>query len=364
MTLFHSYRKAGAIQLICSFIFATCMVHPSYAGQGGLSCNTGKQRLFRHELLLGKEICLPGKIRRVVALEIGAAELSLLTGKELIGAPGWLLNELNAYQPQWKDAYAETEDVGIPANLERLVRLKPDVILAVGKSEYTHKLIDIKKAQNIAPVIAADPAIYRNWKTNMQFWASAFGDKGLYDAMLMNYQARIGELRQKLRSKWHLSANNVIEVLGKKEVSMASVTSDGISMWLSRTAPAAILRDIGFGRPASQSISADEAIRRYKDDAYARVGREYLPLLDGDLFFGFAYGTNKPELIKKEKDIWEKLQRRKLWQRLNVAKNNTAYYMSGAWFRCYTYLLANRVLDDISEQLTGTSLSHGISTKH
>lgn len=343
--------------LVSALIF-TCSY--SNADENIKNCNKQSHRVFSHELLIGGDVCLPKNIKRVVALDIGAAELSILTGHEIVGAPGWLLSEMSAYHPNWRDKYASIEDVGIPANLEKIVKLKPDVILAIGKSEYTHKLIDIKKARNIAPVIAADAVVYRDWKKSMQFWSQALGQKGLYQQMKANYDVRIKELKSNLQNKWRISSKDVDQKIAATKVSVASITAHGMYMWLPLTPPSAILRDIGFSRTDSQNLSVKEAVDKYKNDSYAKINKEYLSLLDGDVLFAFAYASHKPSVVEKERKVWDSLQNKQLWKRLNVAKNEQAHYVSNSWFRSSTYLLANRVLDDISMSMTNKSLSYDV----
>lgn len=328
--------------------------------QNNTDCNKQTHRIFKHTLLVGKSVCLPKNIKRVVALDIGAAEISILTGHQIVGAPNWLLSEMHNYHPNWAKTLEKIQDVGIPANLEKIIGLKPDVILAVGKSEYTHKLIDIEKARNIAPVIAADSVIYRDWKKSMQFWSAALGEDSLYDKMQTNYQARIAELKSRLQKKWNTNPTDIDQELRNKKVSVASITSQGMYMWLPLTPTSAILRDIGFGRPNSQNLSAADAVKKYKNDSYAKIGKEYLSLLDGDFLFAFAYASHDPNVIKKEKKVWEDLKSRKLWKRLKVVRNKQAYYVSNAWFRSTTYILANRVIDDIALSITGRKLSQSV----
>lgn len=324
------------------------------------NCNTTTHRMFKHQLLIGDPVCLPKKIKRVVVLEIGAAEFSVLTGKKIVGAPGWLLSEMSVFQPSWKAKNPNVQDVGSPANLEKIITLKPDVILAVAPSEYTHKLINIPKAKKIAPVITASAVVYDDWKTNIDFWSQALNEKATYHAMLKNYNNRIAELRKNLQEKWNIKDGDILHALKNKKVSIASVTSHGTYMWLRKTSPSKVIEDIGFSRTKAQAISEQEAIKRYKNDAYAKLNKEHLNLLDGDLLFGFAYASHNPKTMKKERKIWDKMLKSKLFQRLDVAKNNKAYYMSGAWFRSNTYLLANQVLDDVSTRLTGKPLEHTI----
>lgn len=328
----------------------------SYAKEQPKQCDETSHRIFKHELLVGEPVCLPKRIERVVVLEIGAAEFSVLTNKEIVGAPGWLLSEMSVFQPNWKEKNPNIQDVGSPANLEKIIKLKPDVILAVAPSEYTHNLINIAKAKKIAPVVAASAVVYDSWKDNIDFWSKTLGEERTYQTMLKNYNNRISELRNNLQEKWNIKDDDVLNTLKNKKVSIASVTSHGTYMWLRKTSPSKVIEDIGFTRTDAQAISVEESIKLYKNDAYAKLNKEHLKLLDGDLLFGFAYASHDPRTMKKERKIWDKMLKSKLFQRLGVSKSDKAYYMSGAWFRSNTYLLANQVLDDVSTRLTGKPL--------
>jgi hypothetical protein len=70
-----------------------------------------------------------------------------------------------------------------------VLALKPDLILAVGGTD-AGETINVEQAQQIAPVVIADPEIYNDWKLGMQFWSAVLNTPDFYAAMESNYRAR------------------------------------------------------------------------------------------------------------------------------------------------------------------------------
>lgn len=352
--------KRLLIALVIFIIGANCGVQTVQADYANHSCKAN-ERKFSHSLLQGNKQCLPAKIKRVVALEIGAAEFALLNDINIVGAPMWLIDELYVLYPNFKSKIDAIENVGLPASIEKIIKLAPDAVLSVGKSAYTHRLIDGASARQVVNLITADASIYRDWKLNMQFWAQALGKPQVYKIMQHNYQQRIDQLHSCLAKKWQLPQNKIRQKLAATLVSVASINSHGIYMWQANAPTSAVIQDIGFGRVKSQQATAPATLKQYKNNPYLQIGKEYLYLLDSDYLFVFSYITADEKQRAAEYKIWQEIQRQKLWQYLKVAKNKRAYYTSSAWFRSNTYLQANRVLDDIADKLCATKLEHTLS---
>lgn len=57
-------------------------------------------RLFDHEYLATDPVCIPEDPQRILALEISALEMTLFTGKELVGTANWLHDEVPVLMPE------------------------------------------------------------------------------------------------------------------------------------------------------------------------------------------------------------------------------------------------------------------------
>ena len=282
------------------------------------------------------------KNRRVIALDMASVELTLLTGKTLLGTSNWILNELPLLSPQFADSLSGVEDVGYPANLEKILLLDPDIILAVGGTD-VGDTIDVQQALAIAPVVVADPLIYADWKLGTQFWSEVLNVPDFYAAMQANYAARVAELQAALGQP------------GEIAVSVISASTYGISLWMPDTPPGAILADVGFARPEAQSLVGDAAFARYEAKQYVQISEERLDLADGDAIFYFTYASTDPATADKEQAFIETFAQKPLWQALGAVKAGKAFFVPGYWWRSQTYLLANKVIDDLFTSLTATT---------
>ncbi|MEM7125976.1 MAG: ABC transporter substrate-binding protein [Chloroflexota bacterium] len=294
-------------------------------------CGEG-QRLFDHELLFTDPVCISVNPEKIIALDVASVELALMTGKELQATSGWILDEMPRMLPQYAEALTPVEDVGYPANLEMVLRLKPDIILAVGGTN-VGDTIDIDQALEIAPVVIADPLIYEDWKRGTEFWSAVLNVSDFYAEMEENYFTRIGELQAALGGE-----------PGELEVSVASVGSTAIYLWMPDTPPGNILRDVGLARPESQAMTIDESMAAYEAAQYVQISEERLDLLDGDAIFYFG----------REQEYIDEFTEGPLWQALGATEAEGDFFVPEHWWRSQTYLLANLVIDDLFAYLTDT----------
>lgn len=301
-----------------------------------------EQRVFSDKLSVLGDLCVPNKPQRIVSMDMSASELTLFTGKELLGTANWILAEMSVLSPELSDELKNVENVGYPTNLEKVLTLKPDLIVAVSSATGDiSQSIDIKRAQKIAPVIIADTVVYDDWKTSTKFWGKALGVEPTVEKMLANYQMRLDEVKAELGDKTN------------QTVSIIAVSTYGKSLWLKDTPPAKIVADLGFSRPKSQDYDRNTAKGVYQDVRYPMISEEKLNLADGDIIFGFGYPAHEKRQIDKTAKLVEKMRSDALWKSLKGVKNNQFHLVSGHWWRCTSYLLANKVLSDISERLTG-----------
>ncbi len=150
------------------------------AAQAPTECEAGF-RLFDHKLLMTEPLCIPNDPKRVVALDMASLEVMLLTGQKPVTTADWMLDELPILLPQYADTLATFDEVGYPADLEKVAALKPDLIMA------PEDTMDVKLASAIAPVVVPDPIIYEDWRLGMQFWSEVLNVPDLYAEMEANY---------------------------------------------------------------------------------------------------------------------------------------------------------------------------------
>lgn len=320
------------------FLFLLAYLFTFGSAQSTADCPEG-QHLFSHELLTVEAMCIPDNPQRVVALDMASVEASILAGKEVVALSSWVKNELPMLVPAFAASLEAAENVGYPANLEQLLRLAPDIILVADASE-AGESIDIEKARAIAPIVVADPIIYTNWQLGMQLWTEVLGVEDVYDAMLENYEARVSELRT---------------ALGKPSdttVSITSLSSYGMMLWMPDTAPGKIISDAGFSRPEAQNLVGEAAQERYSAEKYIDISEERLDLVEADALLYFTYAATDPETAEKEAAAIRAYEAKAIWQALDVVKAANAHFVGGHWWRPQTYYLANLALDDLFRLFT------------
>lgn len=327
--------KFRMIPILMLALLASVM--PS-AAQATTECEEGF-RLFDHEYLATDPVCIPENPQRVLALEISALEMVLFTDKELVGTANWLHDEVPVLMPELATALEGIADTGYPANLEAALLAEPDLILAVDGD------IDMVAGSEIAPIVMPVAGLEYNWKQSMEFWSAVLGTQDLYAEMLANYDARIAEFQDAL-------AEITDDVL---EVSIIGASSYGAYMWLEDTAPGVIVADAGLARPASQALSGDAALERYGEARWIEISEERFDLADADDIFVFTYATSDPEVLDQETAWMETFKNNVVWNSLSAVQAERVYYVGPHWWRAQTYLLANKVLDDLFTNLTGSS---------
>jgi iron complex transport system substrate-binding protein len=306
------------------------------ANSAATECEEGS-RLFDHELLATEPVCIPNAPQRVIALDMASLEVLLLKEQQPVGTAEWILQEHPLLLPAYAEKLSTVDGLGYPAELETVVVLQPDLILAPADT------IDIKLASDIAPVVVPDAAIYGDWKLGMQFWSEVMNTQELYADMEANYRARVAELQTALGTPEEM------------EVSVISASTYGLSLWMPDSPPGAILADVGLARPEAQSLTGDSAMSRYGEKQYVELSEERLDLADGDAVFYFTYAATDPEVASKESAFIESFEQKPLWQTLGAVKAGQSFFVGGHWWRSQTYLLANLVIDDLFTHLTDTA---------
>ena len=320
-----------------SLILATLLALPAgitpLAAQDTTACEDGF-RLFDHEYLAGDPLCIPENPQRILALEMSALESVLLADKELVGTANWLHDEAPVLLPELASALEGIADTGYPANLEVALLAAPDLILAVDGD------IDLDSGNEIAPVVMPMPGIEHNWRLSMAFWSDVLGTQDLYADMLANYEARLAEFQAALTD------HPTISIIG--------ASSYGASMWLEDTAPGVVVADVGLSRPEAQAVTGEAAEALYGEARWITLSEERLDLADADAIFIFSYATTDPETLAMENAAMDTFLADPVWNALSAVQAGHAYTVGPHWWRAQTYLLANKVLDDLFTHLTGS----------
>jgi len=319
-------KKVVSILLLLSVAVSLAII-PATAQE--TECEEGFH-LFDHEYLATDPVCIPDNPQRVLAFDMAALEFLLYTDFEIVGSTEWMLDELAASLPPLQDEFAAITNMGYPVNSEMALEAQPDIVLAYDGGD---GLIDYDEMSAIAPTVVTSLGV-EDWERTTRFWAEVLGAEDVFEELLATYDARIAELQDALPDD-----------PAETEVSLTTAMTYGLVLWMSDSPQGKILEDIGFARPETQQINPD-------GDYWLNISEETIDLAAGDVVFLFAYATTDPETAAAEEEAIAEFQANPLWQNLEVVQSGEVYVMGGYWYRAATYLLANRIIDDIFASLT------------
>ncbi|MFN6476975.1 iron-siderophore ABC transporter substrate-binding protein [Nostoc sp. DedQUE07] len=275
------------------------------------------------------ETCISLNPQRVVTLWGGTFRTVLALGIKPI-ASVWIPGE--PFPKHLGDKADGVENLGSEPNLERLLLLKPDLILSNTRLQNIYTQLT-----NIAPTVVMDlPIPLPSWQKHLEDVAKIL-DKEQENKQLVNaYWQRIEQLKQALG----------IDVASAKEnrrlpmqVSVATVDQTyGIYTYGKKHPTGAVLNDIGLQRPPAQS-----------GDFFTRsnISYENLSEIDGDVLF-LSYRE------EAGKEALEKLQQNPLWQKLKVVQQNRVYLVDSDHWYAFDVLAMNAVIDDLFKYLVNT----------
>ncbi|MFD2333545.1 ABC transporter substrate-binding protein [Cohnella sp. GCM10020058] len=291
----------------------------SQASSAAAPSNTAaaSSRVVKHAM---GEATLTGTPQRVVILTNEGTEALLALGVKPVGAVSSWVGD--PWYDFIKDDMQDVTVVGdeLQPNLELIASLKPDLI--VGNKARQEKIYE--QLEQIAPTVFSED-LGGDWKTNFKLYSEAVGKQAEGEAALAAYDQRIADLKTKLGDK--LST----------KVSVVRFSASQVRIYQKQSFSGAILKDLGFARPASQDV----------EDSIEVMSKETIPSMDGDVLFYFVTrvaGKNDADLVVKE---W---QDDPLFKNLNVAKANKVVEVDEAiWNSSGGIEAANLLLDKLAD---------------
>ncbi|MEU6285092.1 iron-siderophore ABC transporter substrate-binding protein [Streptomyces sp. NPDC047028] len=270
----------------------------------------------------GTEVKVPAAPRRVVtlsemdldsALALGVKPVGLSAGRGQKGAPEYLAAQAK----------------GIPVvgavtgpDIEKVVRAKPDVILA-GQSADEQVLAQLRK---IAPtVVTIDGS--KSWKKSLRLTGEVLGRSGKAKAFLAGYDTKAAALKKDLGAKAGLS------------VSVARYSAKGTAVMQQGVFISDVLKDLGFKRPG---------IQNQKGEGHSTpISDENLQQIDGDWLFIGTLSTAGPDA-----GLLDQLGRKPAYRQLNAVRDGHATVIDGSkWTSLGGAEAADSVLGDIRKAM-------------
>ena len=265
------------------------------------------------------ETCVPNHLSRVVALGVPPLANALTLGIKPIGS----LLDLERPSPYLQGQLEGIEPVGTAGqpNLEKLMTLAPDLIIAMNTWDLTYEQLS-----QIAPTVVDDWQGYPSWKEHFDFVAEALGKADAAEQVWQSYDRRIQDLKTALGDTYQDQEISVVRICCKV---LASDVENSFS--------GTILGDAGLHRPPSQGNA---------EGGLVFFSEELLTELDGDIMFVIL------DEDEDSKQLFEQLRKKPLWNQLNAVQQDRMYVVNLATWRGGNPLAAAAVIDDLFKYLT------------
>ena len=272
-------------------------------------------RTVRH--VMG-EVCVPQTPQRLVSLDDVTLADALTVCVSSIGVSLYD-NHLANYLKEKIDS-VELLGTSEQPNLEKIVRLNPDLIMGI---EYNAESIYPQLSQ-IAPTAVGKWSGYPDWREYFNFMAHVLGKEAEAKVVWENYDRRIDELKAALGDR-----------LKNTEISLAYACCGGISVDTENSFSGSILADLGIHRPKSQAAV---------DDGMFILSEERIFNLDADILFLSVYDEESEQVLAN----WEQ---KPLWNQLKVVQEKQVYLVNYNIWRGGNPIAANLVLDKLYKHI-------------
>lgn len=307
------------------------------AGDAAADCDAG-QRSFDHPFLVSGAICVPENPERVVDLGTDALEVLVATGDAPVGTQTWATGIMGRNFPYLADALVEVADVGFnPINLEAVALAEPDLIIA--DTFIVDGIEDELRA--IAPTAVFDTSGSGDWKEGLDFAGALLNREDVVAERFAEYEARLEVLRATIGDP------------GAIEVSIARVWDDSSQYMINlvNSYPSVVVADAGLARPASQALTADEALAEYDSVIGGFVSTERLDLMDGDIAFVWSQAPDEEGDLAADQ-VFDGLPENPLWDTLEVVQNDQVVRAGGHWVG-WGFHAAHAIIDDLFVHVAG-----------
>lgn len=291
------------LSLVLAVILASC------ANKSPANLSREGTRLIEHA---AGETPVPENPKRVVTLDYGALESAIALDIKPVAT---ILNGNLSEQPTYLRPHLEgvqSLGFGNQANLEKIARLNPDLI--IGCECYSGGVY--QQLSQIAPTVLTED-VAQQWRENFLFYGEVFGKPE-------QAQATLNQLQQQLDT-----LNPPEEI----EVSVARMFPSHVRLYLKDSFSGQILEMVGLKRPPSQTIN----------DYQKEISKERWDMIDGDILFIITIGEEAEKAL-------DKFENDPLWSQLEVVQRDRAYPVQGYWVGSGV-LAAQEVINDLETYL-------------
>jgi len=278
---------------------------------------------MRHEF---GETCIPPHPQRIITMEHDSLEVLVALGLKPIASA--IPDRTGSKTLLVQDKIGTIVNLGRESqpNLERMIQLKPDLILGMSISPQMYSLLS-----RIAPTVSIKYT-HTDWKKTFQQIAAIVDRRSTADEVLLAYQNRLETVRSQVlqnNGQWTLCV-------------MRFYTTTQFNQFFTQNSFAvSVLDELGV-------VTIPDHQRQQRqipntDWGYFSTSLEQIDLLEADyMFVAIDPGADFSfELYKNSP----------LWQTLNVVKQNNVYIVDSGHWVFGNILSANAILDDIIRYL-------------
>lgn len=286
--------------------------------------STENCRVIQHAM---GETCVPLDPQRIVVLDSVMLEAAIALDKKPVGSP------LN-YVPSPVSITGITDLGDIEAiNLERVLSLKPDLILGLADSASPYSQLS-----QIAPTVLMNFDHSGEWKKHFAFVGEVLDKSEQVKQIMADYYQRTEEFKQKIKA-----GSNDLErnSNGKTLVSVVRIYPTEITVYTKVGFPGIILEDAGLSRPPSQDLDLEQTKALEFSPIQYPISKEVIDKADGDAVF-VVVGNWDLEI----KDVLASLTADPLWSKLDAVQQGKVYEVGDYWVGSGP-IAANAVLDDL-----------------
>jgi iron complex transport system substrate-binding protein len=282
-------------------------------------------KIIKHTL---GESCIPLQPQRIIALDETSMEALLALDLKPIAAiqpniAGSIIPKLGK-----KAEGIVSLGKNSQPNIEKMVQLKPDLILSFSLSAEEYKLFS-----QIAPTVTVGDYIPNGWKDALSRIAETTGKSKQAQKLLDEYQQRVEKLRTFVNHN-----------LKGKTVSISRFYA-GNQFTEFRTKysfPGSLLTEVGIVLPEIQN-----QLTTNENQPLVSVSLERLDLINADILFIV--------LDPGAEQTFQKYQNSPLWQNLKAVQNQRVYTVNSSYWIFGNILSANAILDDLFTYLVKAS---------
>lgn len=277
-------------------------------------------RLIKH--VMG-ETCVPNQAQRIVVIDHSTLEALIALGVEPIGTATRVARWGSPFPPYLEAQLQGINTIGDDSqpSLEKIVQLKPDLILA---ADWLGGIYD--KLSRIAPTVLFDWYVKQDVQAYLRQIAQIVNRTEQAEKLLADYHRRIKDFKVAMGQR-----------LETTEVSVIQYGFDRLRLTSKSIFAGKILEDAGVSRPPMQDV--------FDPGGVIDISLELLPEIDGDVLLLFNPRT------QNEKQLLEKLQRNPLWSKLNAVNQERVYYVDAQHWMFGNILAADHILDDLFQYL-------------